>query len=625
MTKQRDATSICRSKLIERIGLERFELWFQSEQAIQVDGNCLIVSNESEFNLTCIRKSFGKTIATIARRQLGSDAQVVYREYGAKVEKDSQSQIVLSDSDCINRCGPGNHCGPETKFDSSLQQVDPNSLHQNLGDDIPAQTSCNRQQLQTEEVQFGENRASKHGTTDANDNSRSITTAHSIRTKSSIRAENPGISQKQSQKLLPEFQNLPEPQEKNNASQHRLIRTQDSQKSCYNEATKTSPKRVFRQQAINFASPHDGEVIFASTKNGGDAKNEKSRRGLVRDWARLETFVVDDRNKVAACCATDVLNQIGEITPLFLSGPTGSGKTHLMEGIYRGARGRVRPGRALYISAAKFTNDFLEALREHKTPIFRQRFYELDILLIDDVQFFQGKRSTINELNQLIDYLLPKNKQLVLCADRAPNELGFLGKEFATRISSGLVCRLDYPSIEGRREIVCQAARERDLSLPPSVIELISERITSDLRHVRGAINRLHAFQLATSDPITFENALAWLTDIFQTAAKPPTIAEIEGVVCQMFGIDEKKIRSSDKSRRASQPRMLAMWLARKYTAAGLEEIGSHFGGRKHSTVVSARNTVTGWIRKGRSIPTVSGEMDVSEAVKRLEAKLHVG
>jgi len=403
------------------------------------------------------------------------------------------------------------------------------------------------------------------------------------------------------------------------------------QQTCYTHLAATDLSKghltANDQPAKNgFAAAPAGMSAAESPDDQPTAEDRDAvARELKRRWESLESFVIDDRNKVAATSANHIVQNIGEVTPLFISGPPGCGKTHLLEGVYQACRSRVRSGRVLYLTSAQYTTQFLEALHQRSMPMFRQRFQQLDVFLLDDLQFLDGKRATLVELIQTMDHLVRGGKQLVLSADRPLAEMQFLGSELITRISSGLICRLDYPASEARAEIIRQMAKRRGLKLNQQVVDLIAERIAGDVRHICGALNRLRAYQQAMNKPIDVANARDWLQDIFQTAGKLPSLQEIEDAVCQLFGLDQVSLRSDQKMRAVSQPRMLAMWLSRKYTRAALSEIGDFFGGRSHSTVVSAKNKVSKWVHDGQSVKTATGEVGIEDAIRRIETKLNVG
>jgi chromosomal replication initiator protein len=335
-------------------------------------------------------------------------------------------------------------------------------------------------------------------------------------------------------------------------------------------------------------------------------------------------FIVGEENRLAYASAEMILKHPGRTTPLFLYGPTGSGKTHLLETIRREGRRRTNLRRVVSVSAEQFTTQFLEALQGSGLPNFRRKFRQVELLLIDDLQFFLGKKTTISELQNTVDFFLRDRRQLVLAADRSPAELTGMSQELRGRISGGLVCHLVYPELETRRRIVRQFASTRG-GLDDDVAEMLATRFPGDVRQLAGALNRLHAHGQAHDVSMTIERAEAALSDLLRNSQRVVRLVDIDGAVCEVFGIDRDRLHSDRKEKLVSQPRMLAMWLARKHTRAGLAEICRYFGRRSHSTVVSAQRNVNRWVSDGSAIRLASGDCTVEDAIRRVESKLRSG
>lgn len=336
-------------------------------------------------------------------------------------------------------------------------------------------------------------------------------------------------------------------------------------------------------------------------------------------------FLVGLENRVAATSADMILEHPGRTTPLFVYGPTGAGKTHLLDSIRRKARRCTGLRRIVSVSAEQFTSQFVEALQGSGLPNFRRKYRQAELLLIDDLQFFLGKKSTIGELQNTVDYFLREKRQLVLAADRSPSELTGMSQELRGRISGGLVCQLNHPELLTRQRILRQLADRQGTELPEEVLDLLANRFPGDVRQLSGALNRLHACQQADPRPWTAELAERALSDLLQTTQRVVRLADIEGAVCEVFGIDRERLHSSRKEKLISQPRMLAMWLARKHTRAGLSEICRYFGRRSHSTVVSAQRNVNRWVSTGTAIRLAHGDCPVEDAIRRVESKLRSG
>lgn len=344
-----------------------------------------------------------------------------------------------------------------------------------------------------------------------------------------------------------------------------------------------------------------------------------------RRFAKLDSFVVSDSNRVAQTTAQMVAGRLGHWSPLMIYGPTGVGKTHLLEGIYSGLRQNSPNATAVYLTAEQFTSYFLEALRGSGLPNFRRKYRGVDLLIIDDLQFFAGKRATLVELLYTVNSLLEEGRQLVVSADRSPAELDELGKELVNRLNGGVVCRMDAPDYDARLGIVRQLAGRLEIEVPEEVCSYLATHLTSHARELSGAVNSLHANHLALGKPITLELAHETLGDLIRQSARPVRLRDIEQAVCDIFGLEKQSLQSGRRSKEISNPRMLAMWLARKHTRAALSEIGHYFGRRSHSTVISAQKKVGGWMREQETLHIANGRCSVEEAVRRVERMLQVG
>jgi chromosomal replication initiator protein len=353
------------------------------------------------------------------------------------------------------------------------------------------------------------------------------------------------------------------------------------------------------------------------------ARTGSNRGG--RRFASLDHFVVGVSNRVAYTAAQTSVERPGSVSPVFFYGPTGTGKTHLLEGIWSAARRRAERLQALYLSAEQFTSMFLEALRGSGLPSFRHKYRHVDVLLIDDAQFFLRKRATLVELQHTVDALLRQGKQLVLAADRSPAELAGFGPELAARLSGGLVCALEPPDVALRRGILEHLCARLDRSVPDDVLDLIASELHGDARQLAGALNQLEATSRAFDCSITEDMAQRTLVDLFRSTCRAVQLSDIERAVCNVFGLEPSTLHSPRQARTVSQPRALAMWLARKYTRSAYAEIGTFFGGRSHSTVISAQHRVKRWVQHGQLIQLPHGQCGVDDALRRVESQIRAG
>jgi chromosomal replication initiator protein len=312
----------------------------------------------------------------------------------------------------------------------------------------------------------------------------------------------------------------------------------------------------------------------------------------------------------------------GEMSPLVIYGPSGVGKTHLLQAACHRGR-QLHPGmHTVLVSAEQFTTSFIQALRGGGLPGFHRSIRSADMLAIDDVEFFVGKRATIQELQQTIDALQRQGKQILIGCDRDLDTLGELGSDLLSRLRGGMSARLLPPDYDVRRGIVSGLAQVRGLELPDDVVHHVAANMTRHARELAGAVNRLEATSHMLGMPITLSLAEEALSDLVRSSSRSLRLADIERAVCSVFGLENGTLQSSRRSRAVSHPRMLAMYLSRKHTRAALVEIGSGFGGRSHSTVVAAQKTVTSWLAAKTPIVLGGAAWDVAEAIRRVEDAL---
>ena len=347
-----------------------------------------------------------------------------------------------------------------------------------------------------------------------------------------------------------------------------------------------------------------------------------SPKTTVRNEPKLSELVIGASNEYAFRTAEVTAHGLQQASPVTFSGATGVGKTHLLRAIRAEYRQSHPRARAVYLTAEQFLSSFVEALRGSGMPSFRQKCRGADLLLLDDIQFFAGKRASLDELLHTVDVLLAEGRQLVLATDRSLGDLGSLGKELVSRLASGLVCNLQLPDFAMRKEIVCRLAREMQLELAADVADFVATQINAGARELRGALYRLQATSVAFSQPVSRSLAQSALSDLAQQSTRPVRLADVEQAVCSVFGVEREQLRSERKSRSIHEPRMLAMWLARRYTRAPWSEIGEFFGRRSHSTVISAHRRVEQLIRSRAEIGLSHETCNVEEAIRRVEAAL---
>jgi len=344
-----------------------------------------------------------------------------------------------------------------------------------------------------------------------------------------------------------------------------------------------------------------------------------------RQAGRFADFLVGTSNRMAVAAAELVVRKPGETSPLVIVGPSGVGKTHLLEAICGAVRERSPGLTAVYLSSEHFTTGFLQALHGGGLPGFRRNCRSADILAIDDIQFFVGKKATIVELQQTLDALQRQGRQVIVSCDRDVSTLPQFGADLLARLSGGMVARIGTPDAEVRRRFVESLASRKGLALPADVVDHVVTHVTRSARELAGAVNRLEATSHMLGAPITRELALEALADLVRTSARSVRLADIERAICSAFGLEPGSLQSSRRAKMVNHPRMLAMFLARRHTPAALTEIGSYFGRRSHSTVIAAQKAVASWVISNASVQIADAIWDADEAIRRVEDLLQAG
>ncbi len=298
----------------------------------------------------------------------------------------------------------------------------------------------------------------------------------------------------------------------------------------------------------------------------------------------FESFVVGPSNRLAAAAAQAVAeNPARAYNPLFLYGGVGLGKTHLLHAVGNACANSGL--QILYVSSEEFTNDLINAIRNHRTDAFRERYRRIEVLLIDDIQFIAGKESTQEEFFHTFNTLHGQDKQLVISSDRPPKALVTLEERLRSRFEWGLTADIQPPDFETRLAILRTKAERADRPVPSEFLELIARRVQSNIRELEGALNRVLAFSDLSGMPLTMELVNSALSDLLprSTTLTPDHIIR---VVAKQFGVDEGQLLGRQRSREIALPRQIAMYLIRVETGASLPQIGEALGGRDHTTIL---------------------------------------
>lgn len=365
-----------------------------------------------------------------------------------------------------------------------------------------------------------------------------------------------------------------------------------------------------------------------ATRRPVAVRAEGQRRAKIspRVVSGFDNFIVGAGNELAYRTAQSVAGQLGHFGPLLLFGPPGVGKTHLQYAILYQLRHVDSRIHAMRLTAEQFTAEFLGALDRRTLPGFRHKYRSIDLLLVDDIQFLIGKRATLDELLYTIDTLHERGRQVVLTSDRSPGELKASSGELVTRISGGLAIPLSPPDYATRVGLVRQFLSRLKVGIGQDdceeIVAIIATQVAGSARQLQGAIHRLVATSQAHGQSLTANFTRTTMTDFVQQNTPAVRLVDIQRAVCHVFGVEASSLKSQRKSRNVAEPRMLAMWLARKYTRAALGEIGEFFGRRSHSTVISAQRKIESLVSKGGQLSVADRPCQVEEAIRQVEQAL---
>lgn len=303
----------------------------------------------------------------------------------------------------------------------------------------------------------------------------------------------------------------------------------------------------------------------------------------------FEKFVVGKPNELAYAAAQRVAESDKVVfNPLFLYGGVGLGKTHLMHAIAWSIKARDKKRTIAYMSAEKFMYQFVRSVRYKDTMAFKEQFRSVDVLMIDDIQFICGKESTQEEFFHTFNTLVDNNRQVIVSADKSPSDLEDMEERLKSRLGWGLVADIHPTTYELRLGILQAKASNASVKIPDKVLEFVAHKITSNVRELEGALNRIIASAVFIGREITVDSAREVLSDLLRTSSKKITIEEIQKKVSVHYNIKFSDIFSSKRSRQITLPRQVAMYLAKKLTTMSLPDIGKNFGGKDHTTVLHA-------------------------------------
>jgi chromosomal replication initiator protein len=308
----------------------------------------------------------------------------------------------------------------------------------------------------------------------------------------------------------------------------------------------------------------------------------------------FDNFIKGDSNQLARAAGMAVANNPGgtSFNPLVIYGGTGLGKTHLMHALANYAISAGKARRVLYVSSEKFTVDFVEAIQTDKVNEFSHFYRSMDLLVVDDIQFFAGKEKTQDNFFHTFNTLYQLGKQIVLSSDVPPKELKGLDERLISRFQCGLTADVQAPDLETRIAILQKKSEENSLELPQDVLEFIAANVTSNIRELEGCLISILARASLENREINIDLAKDVLRVVVSEVRSPITIEQIQRTVCDFFDVPEDLLRAKTRKQEIVIARQVAMYLAKDLTNSSLKTIGLHFGGRDHSTVIHAYQAV---------------------------------
>ncbi|WBW97606.1 chromosomal replication initiator protein DnaA [Oceanirhabdus sp. W0125-5] len=331
---------------------------------------------------------------------------------------------------------------------------------------------------------------------------------------------------------------------------------------------------------------------------------------------KFKSFVIGNSNRFAHAASLAVAESPAKAyNPLFIYGGVGLGKTHLMHAIGHYILDNNPNSKVVYVTSEKFTNELINSIKDDKNEEFRNRYRNVDVLLIDDIQFIAGKERTQEEFFHTFNTLYEANKQIILSSDRPPKEIPTLEDRLRSRFEWGLIADISSPDFETRIAILKKKADDEKLDIDNDVLVYIAKQIKANIRELEGALIRLIAYSSLTGKDMTVELAMEALKDIISSKqSKQVTIELIQDIVASYYNLKVEELKSSRRTRSISYPRQIAMYLSRKLTDMSLPKIGEEFGGRDHTTVIHAYEKISTNIKVDQNL-----ENTINDLIKKIK------
>jgi chromosomal replication initiator protein len=357
----------------------------------------------------------------------------------------------------------------------------------------------------------------------------------------------------------------------------------------------------FKRYKVKFVLDED-EVRNEEMERTSD--NQKKSHPNLNPKYTFDTFVIGNSNRFAhAACVAVAESPAKAYNPLFLYGGVGLGKTHLMHAIGHHILDQKKDAKIAYVSSEKFTNELINSIKDDRNEEFRNKYRNVDVLLIDDIQFIAGKERTQEEFFHTFNTLHEANKQIIISSDRTPKEIPTLEDRLRSRFEMGLITDIQAPDFETRVAILRKKAQIETIDVPNEVMGYIAKNIKSNIRELEGALTRVVAYSSLTNRTATLELATEALKDIITSSkTEEITVNRIKEKVVDVFGIKMEDFNSKKRTRSISYPRQVAMYICRELTDLSLPKIGEAFGGRDHTTVMHAHDKISSEIESGSDI-----------------------
>jgi len=344
---------------------------------------------------------------------------------------------------------------------------------------------------------------------------------------------------------------------------------------------------------INVILEEEEQNSIEETSSNNSVSNTSYLNSSLNLKYTFDTFVVGDNNRFAHAAALAVAEAPAtSYNPLFLYGGVGLGKTHLMHSIGNEILKNNRSSKVLYVTSEKFTNQFINAIKDNKNESFRNIYRNIDVLLIDDIQFIAGKERIQEEFFHTFNTLHESGKQIILSSDKPPKDIPLLEDRLKSRFEWGLIADISNPDYETRLAILRKKAQSDNIIIDDDILSNIANRVSSNIRELEGVFNKLVAFSTLAHGPITMEMAEKSINDISAQGEKVISADYIQEVVSKYFNINKKDLKSSKRSNDIVYPRQIAMYLCREVAGMSFPKIGNEFGKRDHSTVMHGYNKI---------------------------------